>query len=116
MNDGWNDVREAADGFLGSVLSGLGQGAGKVVSEVLPVWAQQQMGVQTTDQLRNDTFNPINGQQRLPVYDTGQGLPPMQTPPTQPAGFIDMHGTGAVGMVIAIGLALAAGVAIAKIL
>jgi hypothetical protein len=36
----------ASNGFWGNVVGGIGEGLGKVASEMLPVWAASQMGLE----------------------------------------------------------------------
>ena len=46
----------AENGFWGSVFGGLTEGAGKIVADVLPVWAAGQLGVEPAGEIGN----PLN--------------------------------------------------------
>lgn len=50
VKSGWNN-------FFGNISSGLSEGLHTVGKEVLPVWAANQLGMQTQDQLENATIN-----------------------------------------------------------
>jgi len=67
FSDGWTSTKGALDGFFGSVIGGVSDGVGSTIKEVIPNWAADQLNVQRTDQLRDDTFNPINAGQSI-VY------------------------------------------------
>lgn len=46
------------DGFFSSISEGISEGISKIGSDVLPVWAANQLKVQSNDQLAAPTFNP----------------------------------------------------------
>jgi hypothetical protein len=46
----------AQNGFWGSVLGGIGEGIGKVASDVAPVWAAGQLGLEPAGQISS----PVN--------------------------------------------------------
>lgn len=46
-----------ASGFFSSLVDSVGTGLNKVGSDVLPIWAANQLGVQSRNQLNQDTIN-----------------------------------------------------------
>lgn len=51
----------AQNGFWGSVVGGIGEGLGKVASDVLPVWAASQMGMESNPNPTDSVDNPLSG-------------------------------------------------------
>lgn len=52
------------DGFFSSIASSVGEGISRIGSDILPVWAANQLGVQQNDQLSQNTFTPDPNQPR----------------------------------------------------
>ena len=63
----------AENGFWGSVISGVGSGLGKVVSDVLPVWTAKQLDVNYNP--AGATGNPLNSSLGDILGLPGSGLP-----------------------------------------
>lgn len=63
------------NGFFGNVLTGLGEAVKSVASNVIPVWAAKEMGLQWNDQLRTATFDPEGtpAPQKLDAIQGAQG-------------------------------------------
>jgi len=45
------------DGWFSEILSGISAGVSKVASEVLPVWAANELNVQSTDQIYRNMYD-----------------------------------------------------------
>lgn len=54
----------AGSGFFSTVSAGLAEGLSRVSSELIPIWAADQLGVQSSDQLNDTTFDPTVAQPR----------------------------------------------------
>jgi hypothetical protein len=78
-------------GFFSQVASGLGQGLGRLASDVLPRWTAQQLEVQSTDQLNRSTFNRRESPRRMGGFAQTTGGSTTQTPETKSAGLVDLN-------------------------
>lgn len=95
----------ASDGFFASITQGLGAGIGKVLSDVAPVWAANQLGVQQADTNAAPTFNRDAAPPRVDQAAAGAtGNPPV----IQKTGLLFDNVNISAGGVIAIAAAIVA--------
>ena len=94
-------------GFWGSIGGSLQKGVGDVFSKVLPVWAAQELQVQTQDQLSNPLYNPNTASPRInDGLTTSGGSPAVQSGQAVRTGLlfdnINVSGAALLGLAIAV--------------
>ena len=61
----FGDIREGASGFFGAVGESLEKGVEFVATDVLPRWVGSELGLQSTDQLDDGTFDKSRSAPRV---------------------------------------------------
>jgi len=79
------DTRSPTNDFFGNVIGSFEEGIGRIGSDILPNWVAMELGVQSKDLLKNDTFNPAYAPPRVDGPTTTDYETSYTTAGTQPA-------------------------------